>query len=182
MIHELVLHAYPALDRAADEPVAAIGPQAVAPGGRIEGNAPERSAHAAGTGWLPQAVAQLDPLRFGAPNVAAGGSAQGTRAAIGPQAVPQLAAAASVGSGHPGDGPSTGLVLCQDKKDILAEYALRGMNKPIGVSAYELTRALPESLASALPTIEAIEAELTGDVDEGTGACHDHNADEDEED
>jgi hypothetical protein len=42
----------------------------------------------------------------------------------------------------------------------LAEYALRGMNKPIGISEYELTRALPEELKSSLPTIEEIEAEL----------------------
>jgi len=43
---------------------------------------------------------------------------------------------------------------------VLAEYALRGMKKPIGISEYELTRALPEDLQSALPTIEEIEAEL----------------------
>ena len=59
---------------------------------------------------------------------------------------------------HPTDNPSIGLILCQDKKQVLAEYALRGVNTPIGVSEYELTRALPESLVSALPTIEEIEA------------------------
>ncbi|MBW2735856.1 MAG: DUF1016 family protein [Deltaproteobacteria bacterium] len=64
---------------------------------------------------------------------------------------------------HPTDQPSIGLILCQDKKQILAEYALRGMDKPMGVSAYELTRALPEQLASALPTIAAIEAELASE-------------------
>jgi predicted nuclease of restriction endonuclease-like (RecB) superfamily len=64
---------------------------------------------------------------------------------------------------HATDQPSIGLILCQDKKQILAEYALRGMEKPIGVSAYELTRALPEEMASALPTIAAIEAELAGE-------------------
>ena len=62
---------------------------------------------------------------------------------------------------HEHDGPSIGLILCQDKKKILAEYALRGVKKPIGVSEYELTRALPETLQSALPTIEEIEAELS---------------------
>lgn len=59
------------------------------------------------------------------------------------------------------DNPSIGLILCQDKKKILAEYALRGVDKPIGVSEYELTRALPEALESSLPTIEDIEAELS---------------------
>lgn len=62
---------------------------------------------------------------------------------------------------HPTDQPSIGLILCQDKKQLLAEYALRGMDKPIGISEYELTRALPTELASALPTIESIEAELS---------------------
>ncbi len=62
---------------------------------------------------------------------------------------------------HEHDNPTIGLILCQDKKQVLAEYALRGLDKPIGVSEYELTRALPESLESALPTIEQIEAELT---------------------
>jgi hypothetical protein len=55
---------------------------------------------------------------------------------------------------------SIGLSLCQDRSRVVAEYALRGMNKPIGVSEYELTRSLPKELQSSLPSIEAIEAEL----------------------
>ncbi len=62
---------------------------------------------------------------------------------------------------HQDDNPTIGLILCQDKKDVLAEYALRGIDKPIGVSEYELTRALPENLKSALPSIEDIERELS---------------------
>jgi predicted nuclease of restriction endonuclease-like (RecB) superfamily len=58
------------------------------------------------------------------------------------------------------DAPSIGLILCQDRNRVVAEYALRGVNKPIGVSEYELTRALPRELQSSLPSIEAIEAEL----------------------
>ena len=46
----------------------------------------------------------------------------------------------------------------------MAEYTLRGMEKPIGVSEYELTRVLPEKLRSELPTIEEIEAELSMDM------------------
>ncbi len=61
---------------------------------------------------------------------------------------------------HPSDAPSIGLILCQDRNHIVAEYALRGATKPIGVSEYELTRALPADLQSALPTVEEIEAEL----------------------
>jgi predicted nuclease of restriction endonuclease-like (RecB) superfamily len=62
---------------------------------------------------------------------------------------------------HESDAPSIGLILCQDRNHIVAEYALRGVSKPIGVSEYELTRALPPRLKSALPSVEEIEAELT---------------------
>jgi len=62
---------------------------------------------------------------------------------------------------HESDAPSIGLILCQDRNHIIAEYALRGVSKPIGISEYELTRALPPSLKSVLPTVEEIEAELT---------------------
>jgi len=47
---------------------------------------------------------------------------------------------------------------------ILAEYTLRDIHKPIGISDYELTRALPESLKSSLPSVEEIEAELGGEL------------------
>ena len=63
---------------------------------------------------------------------------------------------------HASDAPTIGLMLCQGKDNVLAEYALRGIDKPIGIASYELTRALPETLQSALPSIEAIEAELSG--------------------
>ena len=58
------------------------------------------------------------------------------------------------------DAASIGLILCQDRNHIVAEYTLRGVDKPIGISEYELTRALPPNLKSALPTVEEIEAEL----------------------
>lgn len=64
---------------------------------------------------------------------------------------------------HETDQPTIGLILCQQPNRILAEYALRDMEKPIGVSSFELTRALPETLQSSLPTIEEIEKELEGD-------------------
>jgi predicted nuclease of restriction endonuclease-like (RecB) superfamily len=62
---------------------------------------------------------------------------------------------------HSGDAPTIGLILCQKANRVLAEYALRGMDKPIGISAFELTRALPSDLQSSLPSIEAIEQALT---------------------
>lgn len=68
---------------------------------------------------------------------------------------------------HPTDQPTIGLMLCQGKEKVLAEYSLRGIDKPIGVADYELTRALPERLKSVLPTIEEIEAELQMEVGGG---------------
>ena len=50
---------------------------------------------------------------------------------------------------------------------IHPESALRGLTKPIGVSEYELTRALPTELKSSLPTIEEIEAELSKEGEDG---------------
>lgn len=61
---------------------------------------------------------------------------------------------------HPTDAPTIGLILCQTKDNVLAEYSFSGIDKPIGISTYELTRALPPALQSALPTVEQIEAEL----------------------
>jgi len=63
---------------------------------------------------------------------------------------------------HETDQPTIGLILCQQPNRVLAEYALRGVDKPIGVSSYELTRALPKNLESSLPSIEQIERELQG--------------------
>lgn len=61
---------------------------------------------------------------------------------------------------HAQDAPTIGLILCQQQNTVIAEYALRDVNKPIGVSTFELTRALPSELASKLPSIEEIEQEL----------------------
>ncbi len=67
---------------------------------------------------------------------------------------------------HQTDQPTIGLILCQTKDRILAEYALRDVHKPIGISEYELTRSLPDNLKASLPSIEEIEAELSGGGDE----------------
>jgi predicted nuclease of restriction endonuclease-like (RecB) superfamily len=61
---------------------------------------------------------------------------------------------------HPADQPTIGLILCQTHDRLLAEYSFAGIDKPIGISTYELTRALPASLRSSLPSVEEIEAEL----------------------
>lgn len=62
---------------------------------------------------------------------------------------------------HADDQPSIGLVLCEEKNKVIAEYALRGIDKAIGVSDYQLTRALPKKLQSALPSIAELEKELS---------------------
>jgi predicted nuclease of restriction endonuclease-like (RecB) superfamily len=62
---------------------------------------------------------------------------------------------------HEHDTPTIGMILCQTKDRIFAEYALRDIHKPIGVAEYELTRSLPQELATSLPSIEDIEAEMT---------------------
>ena len=61
---------------------------------------------------------------------------------------------------HPTDQETIGLILCQNNDTIVAEYALRSLQKPIGISEYELTRILPDNLKSSLPSIEEIEGEL----------------------
>ena len=59
-----------------------------------------------------------------------------------------------------GDNRTIGLLLCKAKDRIKAEYALRDIQKPIGISDYELGQALPKDFRGSLPTIEEIEKEL----------------------
>ena len=54
------------------------------------------------------------------------------------------------------DNPTIGLILCEDKKGITVEYAIEGINKPIGVSQFKLTETLPDKLKKYLPTPERI--------------------------
>ena len=59
------------------------------------------------------------------------------------------------------DNPSIGILLCKEKNKVKAEYALKDINKHIGISEYELIKAIPEDLKSNLPTVEEIEQEIT---------------------
>ena len=61
---------------------------------------------------------------------------------------------------HPDDQPTIGLILCKTRDSIVAEYALRDIHKPIGISEYRLAESLPETLKGNLPTIEELENEL----------------------
>ena len=58
------------------------------------------------------------------------------------------------------DNPSIGILLCKRKNKITAEYALRDISKPIGISEYQLIQAIPERLKTTLPTTEDIEKEI----------------------
>jgi predicted nuclease of restriction endonuclease-like (RecB) superfamily len=66
------------------------------------------------------------------------------------------------------DKPTIGLLLCRKKNKLVAQYAVNGLDKPIGIAEYQLLKDLPDSLAKNLPSIEEIEAELAGDT-EGSG-------------
>ena len=64
---------------------------------------------------------------------------------------------------HPADQPSVGIILCKTKNEVIVEYSLKSVDKPVGVSSYRLAESLPEPLKGSLPTIEQLEAELAGD-------------------
>jgi len=60
----------------------------------------------------------------------------------------------------PNDFPTIGILLCKSKDKIEVEYALRDINKPMGISEYRLTDAIPENFKTKLPSIEELETEL----------------------
>lgn len=60
------------------------------------------------------------------------------------------------------DNTTIGILICKSKNDLVVEYALKDMKKPIGVSEYELTNSLPKNLKSSLPSLEEIEQEIGG--------------------
>ena len=65
------------------------------------------------------------------------------------------------------DNPTIGLLLCKTKNQLVAEYALSGIAKPMGVAEYQLLRALPEPLDTSLPTVEQLEEELNAGLEDG---------------
>lgn len=58
------------------------------------------------------------------------------------------------------DNPTIGILLCKDKNNVEAEFALRDINKPMGISELRLVDNLPDNLKSSLPTIDELEEEL----------------------
>lgn len=66
---------------------------------------------------------------------------------------------------NPDGNPAIGILLCKTKNKTIAEYALKDMSKPMGISEYRLTEAIPENLKTALPSIEELEKELENNPD-----------------
>ena len=64
----------------------------------------------------------------------------------------------------PDDRPTIGLLLCKERNQIVAEYALRNVHSPIGVAEYQLVTSLPNELKTGLPSIEEIEARLAESI------------------
>ncbi len=58
------------------------------------------------------------------------------------------------------DNPTIGLLICKDKDNVLAQYALESSSQPIGVAEFQLTKFIPDEFKSSLPSIEDIELEL----------------------
>ena len=63
------------------------------------------------------------------------------------------------------DNKTIGLLLCKGKDEVVAQYALTGYDPPIGISDYQLSKAIPENLKSALPSVEEVEEELASFLD-----------------
>lgn len=63
------------------------------------------------------------------------------------------------------DEPTLGLLVCKSKDDIKAQYALEASSQPLGVSAYELSKMIPENFKGSLPSIDEIESELRKDTE-----------------
>lgn len=58
------------------------------------------------------------------------------------------------------DNPSIGIILCKSKNKIIAEYSLKDMTKPIGISEYTITKNIPDNMKQSLPSVEELEKEL----------------------
>jgi predicted nuclease of restriction endonuclease-like (RecB) superfamily len=63
-----------------------------------------------------------------------------------------------------GDAPTVGILICKDKDKTVVEYALKDVDKPIGVSEYMITKSLPEEWQGTLPSIEEIDGEFEHEV------------------
>ena len=58
------------------------------------------------------------------------------------------------------DNPNIGLLICRDKNNLIAQYAMEASNLPLGISEYELSKIYPEKLEGTIPTIDELEKGL----------------------
>ena len=68
------------------------------------------------------------------------------------------------------DNKTIGLLLCKGKDEVVAQYALTGYEQPIGISDYQLSKAIPENLKSALPSVEEVEEQLASFLDKDSNS------------
>ncbi|HBY20078.1 MAG: hypothetical protein A2Y24_07490 [Clostridiales bacterium GWE2_32_10] len=64
------------------------------------------------------------------------------------------------------DSPSIGMILCREKNRFIAEYSLKDMTKPIGISEYKLSKYIPKEYKDKLPKIEELEKEIADIIEE----------------
>ena len=64
------------------------------------------------------------------------------------------------------DNHTIGLLLCKGKNKVLAEYSLKGYTQPLGISDYQISKAIPDELKSKLPYIAELEDQLEKEADE----------------
>ncbi|MGD9109055.1 MAG: PDDEXK nuclease domain-containing protein [Gammaproteobacteria bacterium] len=67
---------------------------------------------------------------------------------------------------QPDENPSIGLILCADKNSVEADYALRDLHKPIGISEITLSKVLPANLVNKLPDAKLLENEILQELKE----------------
>ncbi len=63
------------------------------------------------------------------------------------------------------DAPTMGVLLCKTPNQTVIEYSLKGVDKPLGVAGYQLSKALPDNLKEGLPTVEELEKELEKEIE-----------------
>ena len=63
------------------------------------------------------------------------------------------------------DNPTIGLLICKDKDNVVAKYALDSYKEPMGISEYQLSKLFPKDFKSSMPTIEELEKGLKGNVE-----------------
>ncbi len=67
---------------------------------------------------------------------------------------------------EPHENPSIGIILCTESNNFEVEYALQGLEKPVGVSEYVLTHELPSSLQDKLPGAEQLRSSIQRELSE----------------